>query len=76
MVSKTIECHVLLALIETTTSVVTFDLWMFQTGFDTFALVVNYMNKKWQPCHIIVDFFEVHETTKVPMAIQLKALLA
>jgi hypothetical protein len=76
MVSKTIECHVLLALIETTTSVVTFDLWMFQISFDTFALVVNYINKKWQPCHIIVGLFEVHETTRAIMAIQLKALLA
>jgi len=49
---------------------------MFQTSFDTFALVVNYINKKWQPCHILMGLFEVHETTRVAMAIQLKALLA
>jgi hypothetical protein len=54
MVNKTIESHVFLALIEAIASVVTFDLWMFQIGFDTFALVVNYINKKWQPCHIIL----------------------
>ncbi len=75
MVNKTIESHVFLTLIEATASVVTFDLWMFQIGFDTFALVVNYINKKWQPCHIIVGLFEVHETTRVAMVIQLKALL-
>jgi hypothetical protein len=37
--------------------------------FDTFVLVVNYINKKWEPCHTIMGIFEVHETTKVAMAL-------
>jgi hypothetical protein len=43
--------------------------------FDTFALVVNYINKKWECCHVIVGIFEVHETSGVAMAIQFKDLL-
>jgi hypothetical protein len=41
-----------------------------------FALVVNYINKRWEPCHVITTIFEVHETLGVAMAIQLKDLLA
>jgi hypothetical protein len=37
-----------------------------------FALVINYINKKWPPHHVTMGLFEVHETT---MVIQLKALL-
>jgi hypothetical protein len=50
MVNKTMERHVLLTFTNTTTVIATFDLWMFQGSFDTFALVVNYINKKWEPC--------------------------
>jgi hypothetical protein len=38
-------------------------------------MVVNYINKKWEPCHVIVEIFEVHETLKATMAIQLKDLV-
>lgn len=62
MVSKTMECHVILTLVEATTIITTFDLWMSWTSFATFVFVVNYINKNWQPCHIIMGFFEVHET--------------
>jgi hypothetical protein len=34
---------------------------MFHGKFDTFALVVKYINKKWKACHIIMGIFEVHE---------------
>jgi len=40
-----------------------------------FALVMNYINKRWEPCHVITTIFEVHETLGVAMAIQLKDLL-
>jgi hypothetical protein len=46
MVNKIMASYVLLALVETTTIIATFDLWMSQRGFDTFAFVVNYTNKK------------------------------
>jgi hypothetical protein len=66
------ECHVLPALVKATTIITTFDLWMSRTCFDTFVFVINYINKKWQPCHIIMSFFEVHETMGASMVMQLK----
>jgi hypothetical protein len=39
------ERYVFLALDEATMLITTFDLWMSQGGFGTFALVVNYINK-------------------------------
>jgi hypothetical protein len=76
MVSKTMEHHVFLALVDATIIITTFDLWMSRGGFDMFALVVNYINKKWEPCHVTVTIFDVHETSRVAMAIQFKDLLA
>jgi hypothetical protein len=48
---------------------------MFHGKCDTFALVVNYIDKKWKPCHIAMGIFEVHEIIWVTMALQLKDLL-
>ncbi len=41
-----------------------------QRRLGSFALVVNYINKKWKPGHIIVGIFEVHETLRATMVIQ------
>jgi hypothetical protein len=70
------ERRVFLTLTDATTVIATFDLWMSRGSFDAFALVVNYINKKWEPCHVIVGIFEVHETSGVAMTIQFKDLLA
>jgi hypothetical protein len=56
--------------------ITTFNLWMSQRGFDMFALVVNYINKKWELCHVTMTIFEVHETLGIAMAIQFKDLFA
>jgi hypothetical protein len=69
MVKKTIKSHVLHALAKATTIFAMFDVWMSHRGFDTFALVVNYSNKQWVPCHVIVEIFEVHETIGATMAV-------
>jgi hypothetical protein len=37
---------------------------------------VNYINKKWEPCHVTMGIFEVHEALGVAMAVQFKDLLA
>jgi hypothetical protein len=76
MVSKTMERHALLALTKTNKVTTTFDLWVSWVGFDIFALVVNYINKNWQPYHIIMGVFEVVETMRVVMAMQLKELFS
>jgi hypothetical protein len=51
-----------------------FDFWMSWNKFNTFVLVVNYINKQWELCHFIVDIFEVHNILRTTMAIQLKEL--
>jgi len=63
------ERHVLLIFIDATIFITTFDLWMPRGSFYTFAWVVNYINKKWECCHVIVGIFEVHETLGATMAI-------
>ncbi len=68
------ERYVFPTLIEATMVIATFDLWMSRKGFDTFALVVNYINKQWETCHVIVRIFKVHETSSVTMHVQLKDL--
>jgi hypothetical protein len=39
------------------TTSVTFDLWMGQSGFDTFVLVVNFIDDAWVFKHVIIGFF-------------------
>jgi hypothetical protein len=34
-----------------------FDLWMFCAGFDTFAIIVNFINISWEPCHVTIKIF-------------------
>jgi hypothetical protein len=63
-----------LTFIDVTIITTTFDLWMSQKGFDTFALVVNYINKKWEPCHVTMGNFYVHETSRATMDVQCKNL--
>ncbi len=48
---------------------VNFDLSMSRVGIDTFALVINYLDKVWTVRHIIVGLFEMHETTNNSMAL-------
>ncbi len=74
-VNKTMEHHVLLAFIDAIIVTTAFDSWMSWGGFDTFVLVMNYINKKWESCHVIVGIFDVHETLRATMAIQLKDFL-
>jgi hypothetical protein len=44
---------------------------MSRKGFDTFALVVNYIDEKWKICHIIINIFQVHETSQDNKVLQL-----
>jgi hypothetical protein len=75
-VISSMECHVFLIPVNAITVTATFDLWMSWRGFDTFVLAVNYINKKWEPCHVTVGIFKVHETLGVAMVVQFDDLLA
>jgi hypothetical protein len=70
------ECHVLRALAKATIDIGTCHLWMLTKGFDTFALVMNYIDEKWEMCHIIINIFQVHETSKDNKVIQIKDLFS
>jgi hypothetical protein len=53
----------------------TFDLWMSRSKYDTFSLVINFINQSWFPCHIIVELFEAFNTSSATLAKQMKVLL-
>ncbi len=44
---------------------------MSRGSVDTFALVINFLNETWVLMHVIMGLFEVHETFRQSMAIQL-----
>lgn len=45
-----------------------FDLWMSRGDVDTFVLVINHLNDSWTFMHVIIESFEVHDSTWVSMA--------
>jgi hypothetical protein len=49
-----------------------FHLWMFQVGYDIFALIINFVNKEWLSCHVIMSLFESHIYAKIVKATQVK----
>jgi hypothetical protein len=53
----------------------TFDLWMSRSSYDTFALVINFFNLSWIPCHISIGLFEAHDTFGATLIKQMKILL-
>ncbi len=53
--------HVLPKLVNAAIVSTSFDLWMSKGGVNTFALVINYLIKTWEPMHIVIEFFEVNE---------------
>jgi hypothetical protein len=53
-----------------------FDLWMSRKGIGTFVMILHFLNDKWEPCHVIMGYFETAETTKSSLALQMNGLLA
>jgi hypothetical protein len=54
---------------------ITFDLWMSWCGFDTFRLVVDFVDDECIPQHVTVSIFEVAGTSGVALAEVIKWLL-
>jgi hypothetical protein len=42
---------------------------------DIFAMVISFINNLWEPTHIIMGIFEVHNTIGVAITNQVKVLL-
>ncbi len=69
MVIKNMKLHVLLHLVESMTMSTNFDVWIFKGDMDTFGLIINYLTDLYTPMHATIGLFEVHETTKLSMAL-------
>ncbi len=48
---------------------------MSRGGVDTFVLIMCFLNDKWEPCHIIVRFFEIIDTYRSAMVLQVSNVL-
>jgi hypothetical protein len=57
------------------TVTVTFDLWMLRAGYDTFAVVVNFVEKSWVPQHVTMGIFNAPTTSRIALAEIVKSLL-
>ena len=75
MITKTMDRYVLPLISSCQTTSITFDLWMSRTGWDTFALVVNFIDDCWVPRHVTVGLFEAHDTSEFALAEIVKPLL-
>jgi len=75
LMQKTMEVYVLPAIGQCAIVLTTFDLWMSRSGYDTFALVINFISSSWVPCHIIVRLSEALNISKVAFKKQVKVLL-
>jgi hypothetical protein len=73
---KTKEKYISLAFESCNTCIVSFDLWMFRAGVNTFILIVHFLNDKWEPCHVTISFFEIVEIFRNAMALQVNEVLA
>jgi hypothetical protein len=70
------DTYVILALFSCVTTSVTFDLWMSQSGFDIFALVMNFFDDAWVPKHVNFGLFEAPNIADVVLVEIVKPLLA
>ncbi len=61
------DTYVLPTLLSCVTSSVNFDLWMSQSGFDTFALVMNFIDDGWVPKHVTISIFETPNITSATL---------
>jgi hypothetical protein len=76
MLAKTMDRYVFPTLAQCDTAIVTFDLWMSQMSFDIFALVVNFLNREWVPCHVTIGLFKAPNICGVALAQIVKPFLA
>jgi hypothetical protein len=75
VVDKTKENCVIPTLASCITCTCSFDLWMSHVNFDTFDIIVSFINASWVPCHVTIEIFEVNNVTGVAMENQVKSLL-
>jgi hypothetical protein len=67
MVEKMKEICVIPTLASYNTCTCSFDLSMSHVNFDTFAIVMNFINISWEPYYVTIGIFEVHNIRGVVM---------
>jgi hypothetical protein len=75
MLAKTMECFVLLKIVTYSYLNIIFDWWMSHVIFDTFALVVNFIDDYWVLHHVTISLFEVPNTCNIDLSEIMKPLL-
>ncbi len=70
MLGKVMKMHMLLTIPKCVITTITFGLRMLKIGFDTFALVINFIDDDWMPCHVIVGLFETLDTFGITTLIE------
>jgi hypothetical protein len=75
MVAKTKEKYVTLAFQSCVTCTCSFDLWMSHASHDQFAMAISFVDSLWQPIHVIIEIFEISNTSSEAMANHVKILL-
>jgi hypothetical protein len=75
MLEKTKEICVISTFTSCIICTCSFDLWMFCVSFDMNAIVVSFINTSWEPCHMTIGIFEVHNIVSATMTNQVKSLL-
>jgi hypothetical protein len=68
------ETYVFLTLASFVTCTTNFLLWMSYAWYDTYAMVISFINHAWYLVHMITfELFKVQNTTSVNMAEHVKA---
>jgi hypothetical protein len=44
---------------------------MSRGGVNKFVLIVHFLNDKWEPCHVTIGFFEIVDTFRNAMILQM-----
>jgi hypothetical protein len=56
-------------------NIISFDYWMSRGGVNTFVLIMHILNDKWEPCYITLNFFEIVDTSRSAMVLQVNNVL-
>jgi hypothetical protein len=73
--NKSMDKYVIPSLASWITYIVSFYLWIFCAGHDTFTMLVNFINDEWELVHITMGILEVQNIVGVAMVAQVKMLL-
>jgi hypothetical protein len=75
LLATTMEHYVYPFINNCDTVTVTFDLWMSRVSYNTFAAVVNFVDKSWVPQHMTMGLFDAPTTSGIALAKIVKSLL-